>query len=377
MLTSFKVLVAAGLAAAGMTVGPAQPATSVSAAPSIAIGFDDPYPLSVPRWLRNSSSFDRGVLGEVVVTGGSVTNLRIELLNSDGLTFNQNPLVDTAGPTTNSRFGFSVASTTGGFHQVTIKITSDQTGTTTAPGPLFYVAGGDPIPATGDLTGLAYGWTDKYEYDRGEAEGSEDYLLTFVDHDTAFFGAPKRGLPECRRFKPDARYVGCVPYRYDAATGNVELGGGRIAQVVGNRLWVSGLGRPYDEGTYVNERFLTDHVAYPKAGKRFNGRWTGGETNDAHRRYSLTLTRSGEFVLRASRYSTGGRVSITQRGSYRLTGAGKLVLRSRSGHRTVHTFAVSATPDGKLMPQKAVWMVFRNRGSDGTVYYDEIKLRRL
>ncbi|MBJ7359264.1 hypothetical protein [Nocardioides sp.] len=345
--------------AVGSTPGGGTQATA--AAPSLTVAFDGDTGLPHLTHSSNAPAYT----GEVVVTGGPISNVRLEF-TGEGVIADP-AVIEIAGPT--SSFTFSTkAYSTGGFHNVVVHVSSDNTVPDSQVGPLLYAAGGDAIPATGDLTGVAYGYTDLARFEGGDGRTSSDHLLTFVDADTALFGAPDGGAPRCSR--PDEDLAdGCVRYRYDESTGLVVVGA-FPGKVVGKKLWISRGNPADDDDSYSSERFLTDHVAYPEAGKRFSGRWSGGEVKqfDWQPHYQLTLQRQGAFALRIFP-GRGKPMSVS--GTYRITAPGRLVLVRRSGRRTVHLLGVSTRPNGTPQPKKGVWVTFRTPDSSGTGHHDE------
>lgn len=344
-------VVAAGLVAVGLATANAGSATAARA-PTVAIAFDTSTD-GLPHVVGRDAGDERRLRGVLSVDGGSLTNVRITL-SGEGLSVS--PAEFTVAEVASGQvFKAVVLGTTGGFHRLTAEVTSDQTGSTTIEGPLYYTSGGEPLPATGDLSGVAYGYVDRYtslEFDGG---ANADTLLTFIDDQRAFVGAPPNGRPRCPRTRPD-RHFGCVTYLHDAVSGLVQLGDA-AGKVIGRSLWISGVGRP-SLSEYADEHLLTSRVLYPGPGRRFAGRWGAGQDErDPGPFYDLTLRRNGTYRLLVSDIFED--TTRTSRGTYRFAAPGRMVLRPQRGPRAVHTLAVPVDAAGRARPSQGMWFVYR------------------
>lgn len=355
------------LAVFGLHLGTPSSAHAESAA-SIAV---DAGAGTLPLYLTQDPDRAQDLYVQVKVTGGPVTDVRIEF-TGDGLIVNPS-VIEVAGPTNGFNTFVRVQATSGGFHPLSATVSSSTTTPTNVAAGLFYSPGGDPLPATGDLTGLTYGWSDEVATPTGDSDGVRHSLLTFLDGDTAFVGDPTRGRPKCRTASPTERW-GCLTYRYEKASGLIQIGG-VVAKVVGRKLWVSNIGYPGAEADY-NNRFLTSRAYFPKAGKRLAGHWAGsngvaGAPGSAGRGAGadLVLRRNGTFQLVASRYVAGSAPArVKSAGTYRFARPGKLVLRTHANRRIVMTLAVSTTRQGAPTPGKGIWLVITDKDGHGDTF---------
>ena len=335
-----------GLAIAGVLAILPGPATGAPQYLGITLDQESTaYPRLIP-----SSGAGAGVeiTGLVAVGGGgNATGFHVEF-SGQGLSFDP-PVIDEAGPYIAFSITTLVTATTGGMHTLTATVSADGLSPATSNTVTnLYAAGGPPIPATGDLTGLLLGSRDWADLDDTDNSTEEATSISFLDAGTAHIGASHRGRPRCRHAVSTLARTGCVAYRYDAATGLVQIGGA-IGKVVGHKLWISGIGQP-PFGEIYNEDLLGRHYSYPSVGTRFNGHWAGGyyRRNPLH----LVLRRNGTFRL------TNGRIDdpTTRQGHYRITAPGRLVLRSRTEGREVMTLAVRESS----APTFGLWLGFVN-----------------
>ena len=244
MKSNVLAVVTVGALSVGLTSGMVPSASA--AASSLTVTFGDSR---LPHLTYADSPAN--YFGKVNVTGAPISNVRLEI-SGEGVVADP-AVIEVDGPTASFDFGTTLYST-GGFHHVVVTVTSDDTSPVSEVGPLLYAPGGDPLPATGDLTGVAFGYTDHGTYEGGDGSTSRDKLLTFVNKSTALFGTRDSVRPRCR--KPDADpYDGCVRYRYDKATGLVVVSG-YPARLINGRFWISRGDGDYEDEAYSSERFL-------------------------------------------------------------------------------------------------------------------------
>lgn len=336
-------------------MGAAHPAVATASAdPTVsALGFAEPQ---LPAIVTSES--DRSI--DVIVAPYGTKDLTVRF-SAPGLSFDPAEF-DLGEVSSGQVVSTKVNATAGGLHPVTVEVTSSDSPTVTATYPYLWTPGGDPLPATGDLTGVTYADTDIYT--AGDDEYADRQMLTFLDDTTAYIGLWGGGRPTCG-LGSTTRDRGCVRYYYDIATGLVQLGG-RIGRVVSYGLYTNGIG-PIDQsggGEEYSSRTWTERLTYPAAGTRLDGTWRmklyngwGVESID---RALLVLRRDGTFNLRYSYYDYLEGDQVTRRtGTYRFTGPGRLQFKGKFGTE-VHTLALHVDKDGKA-DRSRLWFTFGHR----------------
>jgi hypothetical protein len=253
----------------------------------------------------------------------------------------------------------------GGFHTLTVEVGSSNAGTASASLPLLWAAGGTPLPATGNLVGRHYGWrVDRYEVHVGYVH--DDYQLSFLDDHRAYIGAAPKGRPRCPSVVEHG-YRGCVPYRYDASTGLVQIGG-FIGRVLGNDLYISGIGRAENVNS-VSERVVSQRWRYARKRMVFSGQWRWDDLLHGSTRFVVDLTLRPD---RTFRLVTGtNEQPVEMSGTFRIPRHGKLVLLGTNS-REVHSLGVRLGPDGQPAPGLGLWFTGSYRGSLASFRLDPV-----
>lgn len=153
--------------------------------------------------------------------------------------------------------------------------------------------------------------------------------LWFLDDTWAYFGQPV-ALPDCTGANPDETTVrqGCVPYWYDAATGQVQVGDWR-GTVFDDHLLFDGFDythratQPVPGATYGLE--VRNHRGYWCSGSRAASRQLLG--NFCNETTTLRLRKDGTYEFRQRTVDTGEHVTrLRAEGRYLVTETEKLRL---------------------------------------------------
>jgi hypothetical protein len=287
-----------------------------------------------------------------VHTDSNATNVHV-VFSGTGLTVDT-PDVDLGNVNGSERASVEVTATSGGLHTLNIQVTSNNSSTVNTSLPFVWAPGGTPIPANGDLTGRNYGNVDLYTANGGNSY-EDRQMLSFLDGELAFIGPPSKGRPVCTSGSSVAR-KGCVTYRYDTATGLVQIGGA-IGHVTPKRVYVEGIGIADDsDGELYNHRTFAQRIGYPSPGKTYAGSWHFSYSqflDSGPALVKLTLNKNGTFSLKYGYGDDDGKVT-TRTGTYALVAPGRLRLKGTFGSE-IHTFAVRTTTAGKAKPAKGIW----------------------
>ncbi len=337
------------LVAATLVLVPAGPSGAL-AAPTLTVTVrDDP---AQPHFVSGAG---RLVAVDVTSAGGAAEDVTVTFSGPD---LAATPAAADLGTVTGTETAVTrVSLLSGGFHTLTVEVASTNAGPATASLPLLWSAGGTPLPATGNLTGRHYGWrVDFYEPHVGYRH--EDFQLSFLDDHRAFIGAAPKGRPRCPSVVEHG-YTGCVPYRYDVSTGLVTIGG-FIGRVLGNDLYLSGIGRA-ETSNSVSERVVSQRWRYVRNRLVLDGRWRWDDLRGGGTRSVIDLALRPD---RTFRLVTGTDVRpVETTGTFRIPRHGKLVLLGTNG-REVHTLAARLGPDGRPAPGLGVWFT---APTDGTL----------
>lgn len=243
---------------------------------------------------------------------------------------------------------WTVAARTPGFHTMTIEVTADGAEPVEVSLPYLWRPGGPPVAATGSLGGRLFGRNGEDWYQCG-IESQCDYRYSrrveFVDGARMHYGLAHEGHIACTR--------PCSSYRYDAATGLVQVGKNTI-------------GRVTDDGLYLDGEWHAA-MAYPRVNRRLAGTWDyttdAGEWGGVGAEH-LVLTSGGRFDLTYSVDTCDfdglqcDRYSSHLSGRYRVAPHGRLVLTDPHRHlRKIATIALLTDADGTPQARRrGVWL---------------------
>jgi len=263
-------------------------------------------------------------------------------------------------------FTFQVTATTPGMHAFTVTVTPDGGASQSATMPYVISRGSTPITATASLAGRTYG----YESVEGSAAASSRYvkMMTFVDDRYAFMGLPPAGRPTCTPLRAD-----CLPYAYDESTGLLQVGGDIVGRVDGQELYTDGWVRQSSSittGTYIAKNPLT----YAPRDTRLAGTWRYRNTHYHQGMWSerLVLRKDGTYKLAYT--TTGSHTSTTRsKGTYRITGPGRIVFREHGRVFSIGTLALLGNKVDKPRANKlGLWLLLsgrHGRATDGNLLY--------
>lgn len=293
------------------------------------------------------------VFGTVLVEE-PVADVVVTVVEHDGLYVD--PLVtdlgtlEPGGPSGN--LFHAVRAETVGLHTLTLEVTASGHEPLQISLPYVWRAGGPPIEGDDSLAGRLYGRTAARSYrcrshHRCTVRTAE--RVTFLDGSRAGSALALDGKRTCGP-------GGCSRYRYDAASGLVQIGDETIGRITSLASYIGG-------ESYAR-------MVYPRPGLRLDGWWAYAAMVDEARGVKwedLWLRPNGHFrldyVVDTTRYrppgepETGVHYRRHLSGSYEVRRRGRLVLTDPKRGRKVATLALVASPQGTPRPRTlGMWL---------------------
>jgi hypothetical protein len=211
-----------------------------------------------------------------------------------------------------------------------------------------------PVPANPPLAEKIF-----YAYKTETSHSATLIGYAFIDGEWAYHGIPTDGLPSCTEVTGNAEKEGCVKYRYDPASGTVQIGSltGKIS--AGGALELDGESYFATSTPAAGTRLQVEQEFIGYSG--LCGLIFGCTTWHEH----LMLNNNGEFVLSKESLTTvggsgpgetfiaAGSYPPDQHGTYAIEKGARIKLSFADGTTDTMTFAIFLNKEGKPDPTNA------------------------